>query len=392
MCHDGCGGQPLAWYREWREKCRANYGGPGVSVRLITREGDILNRLATAVILAMLLCSACFSVAATAQNAEMSGYFLTPAIDTKISLLDNTLGDYLSGSASQWILPGAKSGEESVYEGHAPTGYVNLLPPGRSGDSLAATGEFSVQSINPRETLPYTAGISADYAATYIGACGVCSRTPSVLASSVYARLSPQSLVNLQAGEILVLHQWGKVVNDVLPENDIVIGRNWTRTGYVDFTIFISAYANPWVKTISCPASHVFNIYIKTVNPKGTSYNRLEFCVYDVTARKSYTYQYVLPVTQTMDGADMALEKYYADGEQRPGLVQQWRTVTAFHVYDQYQRCVDLSKSGFVCEWLTSGVETAYYHDYKYYGWYRNGDGTFYMTRYGTGNNYPSHP
>jgi hypothetical protein len=34
-------------------------------------------------------------------------------------------------------------------------------------------------------------------------------------------------------------------VNDVLPENDIVIGRNWTKPGNVDFTIYISAYGNP---------------------------------------------------------------------------------------------------------------------------------------------------
>lgn len=66
-----------------------------------------------------------------------------------------------------------------------------------------------------------------------------------MLASSVYARLSPQSVANLQPGEILVLHQRGKIVNDVLPENDIVIGRNWTKPGNVDFTIYISAYGNP---------------------------------------------------------------------------------------------------------------------------------------------------
>jgi hypothetical protein len=107
---------------------------------------------------------------------------------------------------------------------------------------------------------------------------------------------------------------------------------------------------------------------------------------------RSYTYQYALPATQTMDGADIALEKYYQSTEQRPGLVRQWRTITAFHVYDQYKRCVNLADAGFVCEWQTYGVETAYYHDYKYYNGVRNGDGTISMTRYRTGDQYPSHP
>ena len=340
----------------------------------------------------VLLCGACFSVAATAQKSNVADTGPGQSIDAKITLLDQALSNYLAGKADQLFVPGGKPGNEPVYEGHAPPGYVDILPPGRSGQPLARTDSFSVLAINPRETLPYTAGISPDYAATYIGACGVSSRTPSLLASSVYARLSPQSVANLQSGEILVLHQWGKVVNNVYPENDIVIGRNWTKPGNVDFTIYISAYSNPWVKTISLPSTHTFTIYIKTVNPKGTGYNRLEFCVYDVTAMKSYTYQYALPATQTMDGADIALEKYYQSTELRPGLIRQWRTVTAFHVYDQYKRYVDLAKAGFVCEWLTSGVQTAYYHDYKYYSGVRNGDGTFSMTRYGTGGQYPPHP
>lgn len=315
-----------------------------------------------------------------------------PGIDTRITLLDNALDNYLSGKSDRLLMPGGKPGDGSVYEGHAPPGYICILPPVGSGEQAVDTGGFSLMSVNPRETLPYTAGFSDNYAATYIGACGVSSRTPAVLASSVYARLSPQTFTNLQSGEILVLHQWGKVANGVLPENDIVIGRNWSKPGYVDFTIYISAYGNPWVKTITCPASHVYSIYIKTVNPAGTRYNRLEFGVYDASSLKSYVYQFALPASQTMDGADMALEKYYYDGEQRPGLVRQWRTITAFHVYDQYRRYVDLAKSGFVCEWLTYGVETAYYHDYKFYAGVSNGYGTFYMTRYPTGSSYPRHP
>jgi hypothetical protein len=355
-------------------------------------DGDILKRIATAVILAVLFCSACFSVAAAARNNDGAVNSPGQSIEVKTTLIDHALSDYLAGKADQLLVPGGKSGNEPVYEGHAPPGYVDILPPGRSGQPLYGTGSSSILAINPRETLPYTAGISPDYAATYIGACGVSSRTPYLLASSVYARLSPQSVTNLQPGEILVLHQWGKVVNDALPENDIVIGRNWTKPGNVDFTIFISAYSYPWLRTISLPASHTFTIHIKTVNPKGANYNRLEFCVYDVTTMKSYTYQYTLPATQTMDGADIALEKYYQADEQRPGLVRQWRTITAFHVYDQYKRCVNLANAGFVCEWLTSGVQTAYYHDYRYYAGVRNGDGTFSMTRYGTGDQYPSHP
>jgi hypothetical protein len=339
----------------------------------------------------VLLCGVCLSGAALAQKDDTILSSSPQSIATNTDLLATASSNYLSGNAAQLSAPGVQPGDTPVYEGHAPAGFVDILPPGKSCQP-ATTGSFSVLAINPRETLPYTSGVSTDYAATYIGACGVCSMTPSLVASSVYARFSPQTLTNLQSGEILVLHQWGAYVNGFLPENDIVIGRNWTKTGNVDFTIYISAYGNPWVKTISLPVTHTFSIYIKTVNPRGTSYSRLEFCVYDVSTMRSYTYQYALPAAQTMDGADIALEKYYQGTEQRPGTVSQWRTVTAFHVYDQYKRCVDLLQAGFVCEWLTSGVETAYYHDYKYYVSTRNGDGTFSMTRYGTGGQYPPHP
>ena len=314
----------------------------------------------------MLLCSICFSAVASAQSAAGAAFSLKPGADALILSHDDSLSNYF---VCQPPLSGGTSESVSVYAGHAPPGYVRLLPPGRSGST-------SIMAINPRETLPYTSGISPDYAATYVGAGGISSRTPSVLASAVYARVGPQTIAGLQSGEILVLHQWGRVVNNVLPENDIVIGRNWTKAGYVDFTLFISAYGNPWVKTITCPASHTYSIYVKAVNPIGTRYSRIEFCVYDASALKSYVFRYALPVPQTMDGADVALEKYYYSEEPRPGKLPQWRTVSAFHVIDQYHRYVDLAQSGFVLEWLTPGVQTAYYHDYRYFAGVRNGDGT----------------
>ena len=329
-------------------------------------------KIASIGMITVLLFSACFSIVAVAQKDYTNVNSLQSGTDNRSSV---------AGGAGQ------------VYPGHAPAGYIRTLPPGQSGQGTAATESVvGIQSITKGETLPYSSGYSDNYAATYIGACGASSRTPSILASSVYARISSRSLANLQTDEILALHLWSKAVNGYQPENDIVIGRNWSNANYVDFTIFISANSYPWMKTISCPASHEFSIYIRTVNPRGTSYNRLEFSVYDITARKYYTYQYVLPATQTMDGADIALEKFYQDDEARPGQVLQWRTISAFHVYDQYRRCVNLLQSGFVCEWLTPGVQTAYYHDYKSYAGVRNGDGTFYMTRSGTGSAYPPHP
>ncbi len=337
----------------------------------ILTQGDILKKIVSIGLITVLLFSACFSIVAVAQKDYSNVNGTQSSTDNKSSV---------AGGAGQ------------VYPGHAPAGYVSILPPGRSGQWTAASGSVGIQSITRGETLPYISGYSDNYAATYIGACGVSSRTPSVLASSVYARISSKSLANMQYDEILALHLWSKAVNGYQPENDIVIGRNWSNANYVDFTIFISAYSYPWLKTISCPASHEFSIYIRTVNPRGSNFNRLEFSVYDMTARKYYTYQYVLPATQTMDGADIALEKFYQDDEARPGLVRQWRTASAFHVYDQYNRCVNLLQSGFVSEWLTSGVQTAYYHDYKSYAGVRNGDGTFYMTRVGAGSAYPPHP
>jgi hypothetical protein len=330
-----------------------------------------LKKIASIGLITVLLFSACFSIVAVAQNDYSNVNSLQSTTD-KIST--------------------AAGGAGQVYPGHAPAGYARVLLPGRSGQWTAAAGSVGVQSITKGETLPYSSGYSTNYAATYIGACGACSRTPSILASSVYARIGSKSLANMQTDEILALHLWAKAVNGYQPENDIVIGRNWSNANYVDFTFFISAYNYPWLKTITCPANHEFSIYIRTVNPKGTTYNRLEFSVYDITAGKTYTYQYVLPSTQTMDGADIALEKFYQDDEARPGPVLQWRTVSAFHVYDQYKRCVNLLQSGFVCEWLTPGVQTAYYHDYKSYSGVRNGDGTFYMTRSVAGSTYPPHP
>lgn len=354
--------------------------------------GDTLKKIASLGLITVLLFSACFSIVAGAQKDVTTAYSQQPGIDKKSAIVEGAIGNYLSGKADKLTVPGGAPGDGQVYAGHPPAGYVHLLPPGRSGKWSSATGSVGIQSVTGGETLPYSSGYSSNYAATYIGACGASSRTPYLLASSVYARIGSKSLANLQSDEIIALHLWSRAVNGYQPENDIVIGRNWSNANYVDFTIFISAYTYPWMKTITCPASHEFSVYIKTVNPRGTSYSRLEFCVYDITAMKYYRYHYVLPSAQTMDGADVAVEKYYRDGEARPGLAGQWRTAYAFHVYDQYKRCVDLYRSGYVCEWLTSGVQTAYYHDYRYYAGARNGDGTFYMTRSGAGSTYPPHP
>jgi hypothetical protein len=351
-----------------------------------------LKKIASLGLITVLLCSACFSIVAGAQKDGTTAYSQQSSINKNSALVEGAIENYLSGKTDKLTIPGVSQDNGQVYAGHAPAGYTHILPPGRSGKWASATGSAGIQSITPRETLPYSSGFSSNYAATYIGACGASSRTPAILASSVYARISSKSLANLQTDEIVAMHMWSKAVNGYQPENDIVIGRNWSNANYVDFTIFISAYSYPWLKTITCPASHEFSIYIKTVYPRGAYYNRLEFSVYDITAQKSYTYQYALPATQTMDGADVALEKFYQDGEARPGLTRQWRTASAFHIYDQYKRCVNLLQSGFVCEWLTSGVQTAYYHDYKYYAGVRNGDGTFYMTRFGAGSTYPLHP
>ncbi|OPY26291.1 MAG: hypothetical protein A4E28_02577 [Methanocella sp. PtaU1.Bin125] len=340
----------------------------------------------------MLLLSACFFIVARAQADVTIDDRLSSVVENYGVLAGTAIDNYLSGKADRFTVPGIAPGIGHVFPGHPPAGYAHPLPSGRPGQWSAAPDSVSTLSITGGETLPYSSGFSDRYAATYIGAGGVSSRTPSVLASSVYARVSSKSLINLQPDEIIALHLWGRPVNGYQPENDIIIGRNWSDARYVDFSIYISARSYPWMKTITCPASHNFYIYIRTVNPRGTSYSRLEFCVNDLTAMRSYTFQFTLPAAQTMDGADVALEKYYRDGEPRPGLVRQWRTVSAFHVYDQYNRCMDLLRSGYVCEWLTPGVQTAYYHDYRYYAGVSGGDGTFYMTRYRPGSTYPPHP
>ncbi len=242
------------------------------------------------------------------------------------------------------------------------------------------------------ETLPYTACDNPDYAATYIGAGGAYSRTPSVVAASVYTRINAGSLYNMQSGEILVLHFWGTSPDGNWQENDIVVGRNQANAAYADFTIYVSAYANPWVKTVTLPANHAFTMSIRTVYPSGSYYKKLEFSVADANTGKAYTYQYALPAWQAMDSADIALEKNYGAGEQRPGLVKQWRSVSQFRVYNQYGRLMNLQQSGFVTEWTTSGVQTAYYHDYSGYGGVANSLGTFYLTRYPVGSSYPAHP
>lgn len=294
----------------------------------IYKKGDCVKKIVSIGIIGALLYSACFSVVASAQSS--SAYYTTIITDKQAA--------------------------------------------------LAA------------EVLPYTGCDSPNYAATYIGAGGAYSRTPSILASSVYARINAASLKNMQRGEILVLHFWGKSLDGNWQENNIVIGGNQVNAAYVDFTIYISAYSSPWVKKITLPASHSFTLYIKTIYPSGAYYKRLEFSVYDITTSRSYTYQYALPATQVMDSADIALEKAYSTGEQRPGLVQQWRSVSQFRVYNQYGRLMDLVQSGFVTEWTTSGVQTAYYHDYAYYSGVKNSLGTFYLTRYPVNSAYPLHP
>ena len=268
----------------------------------------------------------------------------------------------------------------------------SLVATAQGTTATSSTMYIDKQSVVAAETLPYTACDNPDYAATYIGAGGAYSRTPSVLAASVYARINPGSLNNMQSGEILVLHLWGQSQDGNWQENDIVAGGNQANPAYVDFTIYVSAYASPWVKTVTLPASHAFTMSIRTVSPSGSYYKKLEFSVTDANTGKSYTYQYALPAWQVMDSADIALEKNYKAGEQRPGLVRQWRSVSQFRVYNQYGRLMNLQQSGFVTEWTTSGVQTAYYHDYSGYGGVANSLGTFYLTRYQVGSSYPSHP
>ncbi|HMK48107.1 MAG TPA: hypothetical protein VK436_15910 [Methanocella sp.] len=342
----------------------------------------------------LLLCSACFTAAATAQDDYRTGIGLQPDTVNISSLDDAAVNNCSDETNLSCVSDVTQHGCLTVSDGHAPIGDTLITPPKSSGvKSIGSAGLININSVTPRETLPYYSGASSNYAATYIGACGIYSNTPYLRASSVTAKVNSGSVTNLQPGEIFVLHQWG-LANESgwIPENDIVIGPNSTSPNNVDFTIYINSYANPWIKTISFSKRHNFKISIKTVNSNDTEYSRVEFSIYDLTVNRQYTNQYALPATQTMDSADIALEKAYGTDEPRPGPVLEWRTVSSFHVYDQHGQIVDLARSGVVMEWMTPGVQTAYYHDFKPLHGVENAQGNFSMTRFSPESSYPPHP
>lgn len=146
---------------------------------------------------------------------------------------------------------------------------------------------------------------------------------------------------------------------------------------------------------LTFPAGDTFFMYIRAHNPIGTSFNDLDFYVYDYT-----THQYNLtvlhsPVTQTMFRGDVALEKKYTiyDDLNAPPV---WNWFYSVHVYDYNGNRLNLPNNGFVYEMVrptttNPSVHNIHYTDFVDYIT-TNAEGTIYMARYPVGSTPPAHP
>lgn len=180
--------------------------------------------------------------------------------------------------------------------------------------------------------------------------------------------------------EEFVMHQWG----DGDAENCIHMTR-YDNT--ITFTIYSKAFAYPWIDWCYFPSIHDFMIYVRPVGIDGNgNYNRVEYCVYDLDTNTAYVKTFTLPRAEHIKDVDIALEKYYEDGEPRPGMVNSWKYVRDFHAYDLSGSMLNLPNNEHIFEYYTDNVANYYYRDL--YGYY----GNIYITRYDPRYSPPPHP
>ena len=341
-------------------------------------------------IIALLLCSASISIQVLAQNIEKkqeagSAFdYSKLSIEKKQAIVEKAFDDYLSGKTDKLIVPGAKQGNSPIIDAKIAINYS--YRPDFSNVSLGKNNDVSINTITPGETSRYTSWpCSAEWPASivYVGAGGSASYTTSILATSVDGVIHPSALQNMQDQELFVMHLWG---TGSAGENDIVFQKDPYNLNNIWVRWYLGGLNNShgngiedcYVRTRSLSKDHEYSIYVKAVNPSGIYYNQVEFCVFDLTDFVWYIDPYTLTSTTSMDRADMALEQFYRESSP-PGLTMQWRSVTNFHVYNQNLGRMNLLQSGYVNEYLISGVNNAYFHDFSYY-FEPNAQATFYMT------------
>lgn len=332
------------------------------------------------------------------ENVQNSGDhtdYSKLSTDKKLAIVEKAFNDYLSGKIDRLIIPGAKPGNVKPFQvRNNPFNYINK-PDFENYSSKE--GIITVNTALPNETNYkwWPATETWPGSVLYLGAGGrSLENVPfDQYASSVDGVIYPESLQNIQDQERFVMHHWGTGTSG---ENDIMFWKYEGQPNLVHVTWFMGGYNNRYghglddcyVRTYNLSKDHVYSIYVKTVNPSSLNYNKVEFCIFDVTDFVWYLEQIPLATTASIDRADIALEQFYR-GISPPGLTLKWRNVENFHIYNQTNARVNLAQWGFVYEYIYPGVSNAYYHDYSYY-FEPNAQAKYYLTRY-TGT-YPPHP
>ena len=305
------------------------------------------------------------------------------SMDNKTAVIQQAFNDYRAGKTDTLNIPGMVATKAVVY---FPNTTQRGTPPVDYMIAPMNTWGIKPMTKNPGETLMYNSGTSSTYAATYIGAGGLLSS----YAASVDAVIPGGSnLQNFISGEIFVMHQWGTGTG---AENDLVFASSVSST--VDITPYVGSYSFPWLNKITVPSTHTYYISIVPAITSGQiTYNTINMYVIDENTWTMVLNDVIgLPSTQSVNNADMALEESYPSGYVRPGPLLNWRRAQNFEIHDQNGNIINLySNRGNVFEYITSGVQTAYYHDYYNNNNQLNGYANFYFTRY-VGTSYPSHP
>ncbi|WP_174590465.1 hypothetical protein [Methanocella conradii] len=184
--------------------------------------------------------------------------------------------------------------------------------------------------------------------------------------------------------EELVMHQYGTDAPGA--ENCIQL----LRSGNTVWFNFYCGAKNPATQyQYSYPSSHTFMLFVKPILIDDNGhYNSVEYCVYDLTSRTASDKIITLPQTQTCVQVDVALEKYYENGEARPGIVNAWKYIYDFHAYNLQGSQMNLRNSEHLFFFYTDNVANAHYEDFYGSTYYY---GSLYITRCSP-NSYPPHP
>lgn len=364
-----------------------------------------MRKIITICITAILLCSV-IAVLVQAQNANTLTNNLTASKDaTNQDVVNKAIQDYLSGKTKEFYVPGSIKADVSQ---KVPYIICDDLP---VTSFIRLTDKKATNLISPMGTgsgLLLEQYDSPGHCNTYIVFGKDIPTANSVYPNSVSGRVNCYSNLMDASGQTenrfdqFTMHYYGQnPYTHAFSENVIQAVR-------VGNTVTFNFMVNGQFTSdhFQGPASNTYAIYMKVNNPSGTTYNEVEFDVYDINRGMDFNLK---KSTQTFDKfwVDMALEKRYnndgTDNDCPPSTIV-WKWITNFVVYDRTQTPIDLLHTGKVVETYMPSVENPLAGNQDYVDFYDytimyptyqlipNGIAEMYMTRYNPANSPPSHP